>query len=113
MIAKEGDKKTFSINPLNWRTDSKKADKSLNKGSVTQDQATGAITSVEIGKYGAYIDPNKGSLVVTDININDYPKVLDIFPDGSLHLYDNFLFFVNLQENVQKRTNAFLEKKDG
>lgn len=104
------DKKAVSINPLNWRTDSKKADKSLNKGSVTQDSKTGAITSVEAGKYGAYIDSKKGTLIVTDINMSEYPKVLDIFPDGSLHLYDNFLFFVNLQENVQKRTKAFLEK---
>ncbi len=102
--------KMISINPLNWRTDSKKADKSLNKGSVTQDSVTGAITSVQVGKYGAYIDPNRGSLVVTDIDMNQYPKVLDIFSDGCLHLYDNFLFFVNLQENVQKRTKAFLEK---
>ncbi|WP_034467473.1 DUF3089 domain-containing protein [Butyrivibrio proteoclasticus] len=102
--------KTLSINPLNWRTDSVKADKSLNKGTVTQDSKTGAITSVEVGKYGAYIDPVKGSLIVTDIDPELYPAVLDIFPEGSLHLYDNFLFFVNLQENVQKRTESFLQK---
>ena len=104
--------KTISINPLNWRTDSKKADKSLNKGAVTQDSHTGAITSVTVGKCGAYIDPNKGSLVVTDINTTDYPPILtDLFPVGSYHLYDNFLFFVNLQENVATRTKAFLAKQ--
>ncbi|WP_035794340.1 DUF3089 domain-containing protein [Butyrivibrio sp. WCD3002] len=103
--------KGISINPLNWKTDSTKADKSLNKGSVTQDSKTGAITSVEVGKYGAYIDPNRGCLVVTGINTQEYPPVLSIFPEGCLHLYDNFLFFVNLQENVQKRTDAFLQKK--
>ncbi|SDB49041.1 DUF3089 domain-containing protein [Butyrivibrio sp. INlla16] len=101
--------RALSINPLNWRTDSKVADKKLNKGSVTQD-STGAITSCTVGAYGAYIDPERGTLIVTGIDTNQYPAGLSIFPTGSLHLYDNFLFFVNLQENIQKRTNAFLER---
>jgi hypothetical protein len=103
--------KAISINPLNWRTDSVVADASLNKGTVTQDSKTGAITSVTAGKYGAYIDPARGNLVVTGIDTTEYPAVLSIFPDGCLHLYDNFLFFVNLQENVQKRTESFLQQK--
>ncbi len=104
-------KKAVSINPLNWKCDSTVAPASLNKGTVTQDSRTGAILSVEPGKYGAYIDPQRGCLVVTGIDTAKYPPVLDIFPDGCLHLYDNFLFFVNLQENVQKRTESFLQKK--
>ncbi len=103
--------KAISINPLNWRTDSKVAPKSLNKGTVTQDSKTGAILTCESGKYGAYIDPKRGTLIVTDIDISQYPPGLDIFQEGTLHLYDNFLFFVNLQENVQKRTESFLAKK--
>ncbi len=99
--------KAISINPLNWRTDSKKASKDLNMGTVTQDSKTGAITSVVIGKYGAYIDPDRGSLIVTGIDTSTYPPVLPIFSEGCFHLYDNFLFFVNLQENVQKRTDSF------
>ncbi|MDC7294508.1 DUF3089 domain-containing protein [Butyrivibrio sp. DSM 10294] len=104
--------KALSINPLNWRTDSRVADKSLNKGSVGQDSKTGAITKVEVGKYGAYIDPAKGSLIVTGIDTKDYPAGLSLFPEGSLHLYDNFLFFVNLQENVKKRTASFIKSKN-
>lgn len=103
--------KAVSINPLNWRTDSVVASKSLNKGSVTQDSMTGAITSVTKGKYGAYIDPDRGSLIVTGIDIKNFPPILDVFPEGSFHIYDNFLFFVNLQDNVQKRTDAYLQKK--
>ncbi len=99
----------ISINPLNWKTDSTVADKSLNKGSVTQD-VTGAVTSITAGLYGAYIDPERGTLIVTDIDTRQYPPVLAIFPEGSLHLYDNFLFYANLQENVQKRTDAFLAR---
>ncbi len=104
--------RALSINPLNWRTDSKVADKKLNKGSVTQD-SSGAITSCTPGAYGAYIDPERGSVIVTDIDTNQYPAGLSIFPTGSLHLYDNFLFFVNLQENIQKRTSAFLSAHNG
>ncbi|MCR5403606.1 MAG: DUF3089 domain-containing protein [Butyrivibrio sp.] len=104
--------KAISINPLNWRTDSVVASKKLNKGSVTQDSKTGAITSVTPHMCGAYIDPVRGSLIVQDINTTDYPPVLDIFPEGSYHLYDNFLFFVNLKENIQLRTNRFLEKRN-
>ena len=104
--------KMISINPLNWRTDSKVASKSLNKGSVTQDSKTGAITSVEVGKHGAYIDPNRGTLIVSDLgNIDEYSTIGGFFPTGSLHLYDNFLFFVNLQDNVLKRTNSFIQQK--
>ncbi|MBE5860110.1 MAG: DUF3089 domain-containing protein [Butyrivibrio sp.] len=103
--------KAISINPLNWRTDSVVASKSLNKGTVTQDSKTGAITSVTAGKYGAYIDPERGSLIVTGIDTDEFPPILDVFPVGSFHIYDNFLYFVNLQENVQKRTDAFLQKK--
>ncbi len=100
--------KAISINPLNWRTDSKKASRFLNKGTVTQDSKTGAITSVEACRYGAYIDPDRGSLVVTGIDTSKYPPGLSIFTEGCFHLYDNFLFFVNLQKNVQKRTDSFL-----
>lgn len=103
--------KVISINPLNWRTDGKVASKSLNKGTVKQDSKTGAILSVEAGRYGAYIDPDRGTLIVTDIDTNEYPAGISLLPKGSLHLYDNFLFFVNLQENVQKRTESFLQKK--
>ena len=103
--------KALSINPLNWRTDGTVASKRLNKGSVTQDSKTGAITSCTKGLCGAYIEPVRGVLVVTDINTTDYPKVLPQFPDGAYHLYDNFLFFVNLQDNIKLRTQKFLESR--
>ncbi len=103
--------KAISINPLNWRTDSTVASKKLNKGTVTQDSVTGAITSVTPQKCGAFIDPERGTLIVTDINSTEYPPVLDVFPDGSYHLYDNFLFFVNLQDNIKLRTNKFIQQK--
>lgn len=96
--------KTHSINPLNWKTDSTKAESSLNKGAVFSEE-DGPIP----GFCGAYIDESRGSLIVPGVSSDDYPKVLDVFPDGCFHLYDNMFFYTNLKENVELRVNAFLE----
>ena len=93
--------KALSINPLNWRTDSTAADKALNRGAV---MATGAEPIPAL--CGAYIGP-RGELVVTDISAAEYPAVIDIFPDGSYHIYDYLFFFENLRENVAARTVAW------
>lgn len=94
-------RKALSINPLNWRTDSTKADRTLNLGAV---MSTGAEPIPAL--CGAYLGP-RGELVVTDVTAEDYPAVIDIFPDGSYHIYDYLFFFENLRENVAVRTNAW------
>ena len=96
--------KTHSINPLNWKTDGTKAESSLNKGAVFSEEE-GPIP----GFCGAYIDESRGSLIVPGVSTEDYPKVLDVFPDGCFHLYDNMFFYTNLKENVPLRVNAFVE----
>ena len=58
---------------------------------------------------GAYIDETRGSLIVPEVSTEDYPKGLDIFPDGSFHLYDNMFFYMNLKENVALRVSAYLD----
>lgn len=98
--------KTHSINPLNWKTDGTKAESSLNKGAVFSEEE-GPIP----GFCGAYIDESRGSLIVPGVSTEDYPKVLDVFPDGCFHLYDNMFFYTNLKENVSLRVNAFLEAR--
>ena len=45
------------------------------------------------------------------VSTEDYPKVLDVFPDGCFHLYDNMFFYTNLKENVSLRVHAFLEAR--
>ena len=93
--------KALSINPLNWKTDGTAADKSMNVGAV---MSTGAEPIPAL--CGAYIGP-RGELVVTDVSPADYPAVIDIFPEGSYHIYDYMFFFENLKENVAARTNAW------
>ena len=97
--------RSYSINPLNWRTDGEKADKSLNLGAVL---STGAEPIPAL--CGAWIEDTRGALVVTDVSAGDYPPVLDVFPQGAYHIYDYMFFFENLRENVAKRTAAYLGK---
>lgn len=102
--------KTLSINPLNWETDDTMAERTLNKGAVME---IGGAPIPEL--CGAYIG-DRGQLVVTDIDRDDYPPVLDLLPDGSYHLYDYMFFFTNLKDNVALRSDTYLEahglKKD-
>ena len=96
--------KTYSINPLNWKTTSEVADKSLNKGACFTDYSGNAKKEIP-NLTGAYIDEKRGALKVTDINPEEYPGKL--FEDGIYHLYDYQFFFRNLQENVKTRLSAF------
>lgn len=98
--------KTHSINPLNWRTDGTKAESTLNKGALFSEEQ-GIIP----GFCGAYIDEERGSLIVPGVSTEDYPKVLDVFADGCFHIYDNMFFYTNLKENVDLRVNTYVEKK--
>ncbi len=102
--------KTLAINPLNWKTDSTIADKSLNLGACFTNY-DGNITK-EVGNLtGAYIDDVRGTLKVTDVTPEEYPAGLEIFEDGIYHLYDYQFFYRNLQKNVQTRVDAYLSNK--
>ena len=98
--------RTMSINPLNWKTGDTPADKILNKGAV---MGTGAEPVP--GLCGAYIG-RRGELVVTDIEKEDYPPGLDIFPEGAYHIYDYLFFFTNLKENLATRAQAWMAAQD-
>ena len=99
--------KTLAINPLNWKTDSTPADSSLNLGACFTDYS-GKITEEIPALTGAYIDPVRGALKVPDVNPQEYPPVLEIFRPGIYHLYDYQFFYRNLEQNVQKRIEKYL-----
>ena len=103
-----GGVKTLGINPLNWKTDSTPADKSLNKGACFT-KYSGEIKKEIAQLTGAYLDESRGTLRVTDIEPSEYSNSL--FPDGVFHLYDYQFFFRNLQENVAVRLESFLDKE--
>lgn len=99
--------KNHTINPLNWRTDQTAAAKEENPGSCFTDYS-GDIKSEVKGLCGCYIEEDRGILKVTDISAEEYPPILDLFPEGAYHLYDYQFFFRSLEENVRKRIEAFM-----
>ena len=98
--------KTLGINPLNWKTTGEHADKSLNQGAVFTDYGGNILKEIP-GLTGAYLDPVRGTVKVTDIDAADYPPVLDLFQPGEFHIYDYQLFYRNLQRNVQDRIYVY------
>ena len=98
---------TLSINPLNWKTDSTPASREENEGACFTDYE-GNILEEDVALCGAYLAPERGSLKVTDIVMSDFPAGIPNLPEGSYHLYDYQFFYRNLQENVQKRLDAYL-----
>ncbi len=96
LVIPEGTK-ALSINPLNWKTDGTPADRTKNHGAV---MSAGAEPIP--GLCGAYIG-ERGELVVTDVSAEEYPAVIDIFPDGAYHIYDYMFFFTELKNNIAAR----------
>lgn len=99
--------RTNGINPLNWRTDSTPADKSLNLGYCWVN-GEGGIDEEVPQLTGATLDPDRGTLKVTDIDLAVYDKTISILPEGVTHLYDVAFFYRNLEQNVQDRIAAYL-----
>jgi hypothetical protein len=95
----------FAINPLNWRTDSTPADKDENKGAVF---VKNSLMATEVPQFcGAYIDPVRGALKVTDVDPAEYTLRPDVLPEGAFHTYDLYFFWNNLKENIKVRMAAY------
>lgn len=100
--------KAHAINPLNWKTDSTPADKSMNPGACFTDYG-GNITKEIANLCGAYIDSDRGVLKIPDLKEEDYPPVIPSFKQGMYHVYDYMFFFRSLQENVKTRIDSFMK----
>ena len=99
--------KTLGINPLNWKTTGERADKSLNQGAVFTDYSGNIVKEIP-RLTGAYLDPVRGTIKVTDVDAADYPPGLDLFKTGEYHIYDYQFFYRNLQTNVRARIEMYL-----
>ncbi len=96
----------YTINPLNWKTDETKAEKSENLGACFTDYS-GNIKKEESGLCGCYIDTDRGIVKVPDLKAEDYPAIVPGLPEGAYHIYDYQFFYRNLQENVKLRVERF------
>lgn len=102
-------KKVYSINPLNWKTDSTKADRTLNLGACIFDEEVNVVN--EINNFtGCYLDDVRGSLKLTDVPVEDYSLDIDIFKHGDYHWFDLQFFYKNIQRNVSKRIDEYFSK---
>lgn len=91
---------TYAINPLNWRTDTVPADRTLNLGACFRNY-DGTIKKEIPQLTGAHLDAQRGTLIVPDVSPTDYPG--RPFPNGIYHIYDYQFFYRNLQKNVEDR----------
>lgn len=99
--------RAYTINPLNWMTDSTPADKALNIGACFTDY-DGNITKEVEGLCGCYIDEDRGIIKVPDVDPADYPAIVPGLPEGAYHIYDYQFFYRNLEKNVGKRVESFM-----
>lgn len=102
-----------SINPLNWKTDTTPADKSLALNSLVIDRET-METKFYKGAMGACKDEKSGGIVKVTIENPELFKTLlpdnPLFGKGSYHLDDWAFFYGNIGENAKKRIDAFFKK---
>ena len=47
---------------------------------------------------------------IPDVKPEDYPAFVPGLPEGAYHIYDYQFFFRNLEENVTKRVDSYLDK---
>ncbi len=108
-------KGAVAINPLNWRNDSTLAKKSEHLGAVFFDDAKGKLIE-EIDNFAeAYVDTNKGVLVIKNMKKPRSPKIdlvhLGRYPAGVYHKFDYAFWFNNLKQNVKERIKSYLKQK--
>jgi hypothetical protein len=103
-----------AINPLNWKNDSTPAGRREHLGALFFNDAKGRLIEEVDNFSGAYVDTQKGVLVITDMKKPASPQIdlvhLGRYPAGVYHRYDYAFWFNNLKENVKKRINAYFKK---
>jgi hypothetical protein len=101
------------INPLNWKTDSTPASRDANIKAHFFNDATGELIEEIPNFAGAYIDTEKGVLIVTDMKTPKSDKIdfvnMGRWSKGVFHRFDYAFWYDNLKENVKKRIDAYLK----
>lgn len=100
---------TYGINPLTWSTNSEAADKTQNPGTVDL-HMDGSFTNERAGFTGCYRDPDRGTIIVPDISVEEFPPGEPVFAEGCYHNYELELYYRSLQENVKTRVEAYFDR---
>ena len=99
-----GNKDVYCINPVNWRTDSKIAEKSEHKGSRFFDFKNGKATDKN-NFVSAQIDPASGGLVVETSEPGKFDS--RALGKGVYHMFDLNFFYYDLRANGKLRIDAY------
>ena len=108
----------ISINPINWKRDDTYAPASENLGDHVFDRETGEYTEHTPGLADARVDTERGVVVCTKVDGLKYISeaaagggaIAAMFGEKSFHNGDYDFYFRNIEENVEKRVNAYLKK---
>lgn len=117
LLADPGEE-TLVINPLNWKRDDTYAPKELNKGVYADNgkslqEAKYFFTNESKYLFDAQIDLKRGSVVTNgSTNFMSFPGVPTLWGGKSLHTFDARGYYFNLRENVRKRLNSLLARKE-
>jgi Protein of unknown function (DUF3089). len=92
-----------SINPINWKTDDTYASAEENKGSRINGEILYNIAD-------AQIDMQRGTVIThaDKVYAVQMPSA-KLFGTASFHLNDYDLFYKNIEENAQKRIDAYVD----
>lgn len=99
-----GSRNTYCINPVNWRTDGKIAEKREHRGSCFFDWKTGKSTE-KMHFVSAQIVPETGALVVKTAEKGKFDS--KALGPGVYHMFDLNFFYFDLRENGKLRIGAF------
>lgn len=99
-----GNGEVYCINPVNWRTDSKRAETNEHKGSRFFDFKSGKATDKK-AFVSAKIDAASGGLIVETAEPGKYDS--RSLGSGVYHMFDLNFFYYDLRANGKVRIAAF------
>jgi len=105
-VEEAGLEKISCVNPLSWKADLAKVDKSKNQGSVPMIGVSG-LGEVDKNLVGARCG-GKGILWIDKPEAPGYDKAL--FEGGSYHTYDINFYYDSIRKNAQLRVDMFFEQ---
>lgn len=101
-----GNNNVYCINPINWETNNKIAEKKEHKGSKFFDFKTGKATTKK-NFVSAQIDPKTGGLIVETAKPGKYDS--RTLGAGVYHMFDLHFFYYDLRANGKTRVEAFFK----
>lgn len=94
----------ISINPINWKLDDTYASVEENQGSLN------SAGEIIYGYADARVDTERGVVICESVEVSQElaASMGEYFGPESFHLQDYSLYFMNLQQNVADRIEAFM-----